>query len=396
MIKIAHSFTFLLLVLFSTSAALAKTLDFSMGKALFDRAWTPAPASTDATDGLGPLFNARSCASCHPRAGRGQFTEGPDGEILGLGLLLRLGDAYGVGDRVYGTQLQTLAIQGLFPEGTIQRRLSGEIDAVGLNYGPLSPGTQSGGRLAPALHGLGLIARVTEAEILDWADPTDADGDMVSGRANWVSGKDGKSYLGRFGWKAGKHSLRQQNAAALFNDLGLSSSLFKNHEGECTPAQERCRQAPHGASRRFDGFEISDQMLDLITSYVKGLVPPTPANIKNTGFQQFEKAGCGACHRPNLTLENGRRIAAYTDLLLHDMGDRLADGIGNGTATGNEWRTAPLWGVRYATRYLHDGRAKSLSEAIALHGGEAIKSRNMFLSMSPGEQDLILTFLSQL
>lgn len=374
----------------------ASSLDFALGKALFERIWTPAPSSTDATDGLGPLFNARACASCHADGGRGEFHEDADGSVRGLGLLLRLGDELGEPDKTYGSQLQTLAVQGHIPEGQAVREPSGHLTIKNLGYGPMAPTTRVGGRLSPSLRGLGALSRVDEREILTWSDPDDTNKDGISGRPNRVTDKNGQLLIGRFGWKAGKHSISQQSAAALHGDLGLSSALFSDHAGDCTPAQHRCHQAPHGASERFDGYEIGNQMLDLIVTYVAGLKPPLPLVKNDTGLKHFYKIGCAQCHRPQLALANGELLAAYSDLLLHDMGGDLADGIGDGSATGSEWRTAPLWGMRYATRFLHDGRADNLKDAIAHHGGEALNSSTAFFMLSGVEQDQLINFLSEL
>ncbi|MGB0683699.1 MAG: di-heme oxidoredictase family protein [Magnetovibrionaceae bacterium] len=375
--------------------AQADGLDYALGKALFDRIWTSSPASTQATDGLGPLFNARSCAACHPKAGRGTFREDEQGHITGAGLALRIGDAEGQGDPTYGIQLQTLAVQGLREEGRLRRRAGGGVFPVALTQGDLDAGSRVGGRLAPSLLGLGLLEQVAEDAVLEWADPGDRDGDGISGRANRVPDREGREVLGRFGWKAGKASLLMQTAAALNTDIGLSNPVYPRHEGDCSVRQIDCLEAPHGGSPGFEGLEIDSRMLRLITTFVSR-TPAPAATTDLEGLSLFEDTGCADCHRTSLPLPGGGQVAAFSDLLLHDLGPEMADGIGDGLATGSEWRTAPLWGLARATRFLHDGRARSVREAITLHAGEAEASRLRFEALAAKGRARLLAFLSSL
>ncbi len=370
-------------------------LDFAMGKALFERIWTPAPASTDATDGLGPLFNARSCTACHPNGKRGVFTEDAGGRIGGAGLVVRFGSESGGKDPVYGMQLQTMAVQGLQHEGFARRLPGGGVEATGLMYGLPDPETRMAGRLAPDLHGLGLLQRIPDEDILSWADEDDANHDGVSGRANLTYDIDGEPKIGRFGWKAGKASILMQSAEAVSTDVGLSNPVYPQHSGDCTEAQLQCLNAPHGDSPHFEDLEIDTQMLHLIATFVASL-PPNPATTDTTGLKLFEHTGCAACHRPTYTLADMGDIAPFTDLLLHDMGNDLVDGIGDASATGREWRTAPLWGLKQAERFLHDGRATSIRDAIELHGGEASGARDAFTTMTVADQERLLAFLNTL
>ncbi len=263
-----------------------------------------------------------------------------------------------------------------------------------MNFGPFDKQTKFGGRLAPDLHGSGLLQAITTNEIIGWSDPEDSNNDGVSGRANFIDGPVGKQ-LGRFGWKAGKVSIRRQTAAALNVDLGLSNTEFPNHAGDCTKSQAACQDAPHGDSPRLDNLEVSEEMLRLISVYVSGLRPPINTS-DNEGLLIFTKTGCAACHRPEFTVQKFGTITPYTDLLLHDMGDELADGIGDGQASGHEWRTPPLWGLNKATRFLHDGRASGLDGAIKLHGGEAGSSKTRYDNLSAAERNKLLNFLSNL
>lgn len=367
-------------------AAHADALDFALGKALFDRIWTPAPASTDATDGLGPHFDARSCAACHKGGGRGT--------IPGNGLVLRLGDGSGKPDPVYGVQFQTRAVQMLPPEGRLKRHPDGSVGPHAPAMGPLAPRTRAGGRFAPALFGAGLLERVPVQALIDRADPDDHDGDGVSGRINWIETNEGR-VPGRFGWKAGQPTVRSQSAIALHLDVGLSNPLHPDPFGDCTDQQSNCRAAPHGASARFDNLEVSETMLDLIVTYVAGLPPPPPSDDAD-GLALFEQTGCAACHAPALPLDDGTAIAPYSDLLVHDMGDGLADGIGEHSATGREWRTPPLWGLRDAARFLHDGRARTIDEALSYHDGEAAKARQAYQALSGTDRARLLQFLQSL
>ncbi|MGB0747884.1 MAG: di-heme oxidoredictase family protein [Magnetospiraceae bacterium] len=238
-----------LAVLLTPGPVQADALDVALGKALFDRNWTSSPASTDATDGLGPLFNARSCAACHPGGERGVFTEGAQGRIDTGALVLRIGDVTGAGDPTYGRQLQTDSVQGLRPEGQLQRRPDGSLVAVALTQGSLGEGVKAAGRLAPHLRGLGLLDQVPESVILAWEDPEDKNGDGISGRANRLSMPTGAERLGRYGWKAGEPSLTGQIAQALRDDIGLSNPLHPEHQGDCTDRQVDCLAAPPWGQR---------------------------------------------------------------------------------------------------------------------------------------------------
>ena len=390
----------------------ASALDAVLGKALFERLWVSAPASTDSADGLGPLYNARACASCHPRAGRGRITVNADGSVNEPALVMHLS-----GDSVYGQQIQTSAIPGqaaeaqlelayrplefVLADGTRVLLQQPEYRLRELAYGDLPPTVALLPRLAPALPGLGLIARIPAAEIVRLADPADADGDGISGRVNWRPLPSGKA-LGRFGWKAESVSLESQTARALLLDMGLSSPLLQQHAGDCSEHQIRCINAPDGASERTGGTEISNEMLRLLVRYLASLKAPAEATLTDTfqpGGQVFSQIGCDRCHRPTFTLED-RTIRPYSDFLLHDLGPALADPVGTLGATGAEWRTAPLWGIGQALQsgagLLHDGRAASLTEAILWHDGEARTARDGFAALDSRQRQTLLDFLSQL
>jgi len=359
------------------------------GTELYGKEWVPAKRFADgevAGDGLGPLFNARSCDACHPNGDRGKFEFWADGTIKGDSLLLKVGSGK-YGDPVYGGQIQPRAITGLEgegqpavrfetvrdPSGTILRKPVFELRDPA--YGPLSKSSVIAGRISQALHGYGDLEKVSEATLVGLSDPDDKNGDGISGRINRVTLFDGSTALGRFGWKAGQWSLQVQTAKAFRMDMGLSSKIMGPAWGDCTPRQKDCYSAAHGERPRNDGREISDKVIKLVTDSVIDLVPTPPRGADPAGQQLFRQIGCAACHMPELPLTDGGTVRMYTDLLLHDTGPGLADGLVEGSAMGGEWRTAPLMGLGRLMKkkepLLHDGRARDVREAILWHGGEA-------------------------
>ena len=360
------------------------------GKALFERQWVPAPASTDASDGLGPLFNARSCATCHPRASGARVITDGDGNQDVSGAIVRFGDATGNVDPFYGLQLQTNAVPGLAPEGSVQFLPRFKMQLSGP---PLASNMRTSIRLAPALSGRAAFDDVDDAEILKRADPDDRDGDGISGRANKIGNK-----IGRFGWKAAHATLNTQIAHAFAIDVGLSSPTSPHPFGDCTAQQASCISAPTGQSAALDGREVSSQMLHLVAEYLQSL-PRTTPNPDLSGSKLFTMTGCGACHTPTLKTRAGIEITAFTDLLLHDMGHELDDGVGEPGVASSEWRTAPLknsYPRGSQRRYLHDGSATTIAEAIGKHGGEADRSRSAFKNLSQQDQKTLIDFVTGL
>ncbi|WP_422365773.1 di-heme oxidoredictase family protein [Pelagibius sp.] len=430
----------------SGNMSIERELDFKLGNALFRRLWVSSPASTKSADGLGPLFNARSCQRCHLKDGRGHAPAAnwPDDSAVSMFLRLSIPpqsaaeradlDAHRLNvipEPTYGGQLQDLAIQGHEAEGKMHIRYE-EIPVTladgtmvslrkptysitHLGYGPLHPDVMVSPRVAPQMIGLGLLEAIEESDILAWADPEDADGDGISGRANRVWDKAaGAPVLGRFGLKAGEPNLLQQSTHAINGDIGLSAPLAPSPAGDCTPAQRRCIEAPDGNTAQHDGLEASAEMMRLITFYTRNLaVPPRrdledPAVLK--GKQIFYEAGCIACHRPKYVTrrdslgaeQSFQLIWPYSDLLLHDMGEGLADHRPEGRANGREWRTAPLWGIGLTetvnghSQFLHDGRARNLLEAILWHGGEAEAAKNRVMTLTTEDREALLAFLRSL
>lgn len=391
-----------LLVLAATSAA-ADELDPAVGKALFDRKWVQAPASTNSADGLGPLFNAGACASCHKNGQAARFST-VDGVLGSAGFVVRLGDAQGRADPLLGRQLQEHAIPGLVPEARIAPYLEKGADGLPLmrarityNDTQPAPGTRAEFRVAPSLVGRGLIARVAEKEILGRADPQDLDGDGIKGRARIVATGEG-SRIGRFGLKATGVSIAEQTADAMMLDMGLSSPFRRDPYGDCTAAQIKCLANANGRSPSSDGEEISQAMIEMVAAYVATLTPrPVPANAE--AERLLAATGCAACHVRTLKSETGDALPVFTDLLLHDMGEGLAGGFPDAYATAREWRTAPLIDLASQNgkrRYLHDGRAATLDEAIRWHGGEAEKAKELYMNLSAADRAKLIDYLGSL
>ncbi|WP_136659970.1 di-heme oxidoredictase family protein [Nitratireductor sp. XY-223] len=398
---------------------------FVLGEALFEKLWVSAPASTKASDGLGPLFNARACSSCHIRNGRGLA---PDGQGNEGSLILAL-TAGAKADPVYGGQLQTRAVQGLKAEATTRtvyeavpvrladvtevRLRRPAYNVAGLAHGPLGSQTWISPRLAPPMIGLGLVEQIVLSDLQALEDPHDLDGDGISGRIRWVvDPESGKKVAGRYGWKASRHSIRSQSASAFANDIGLSTTLFPAHAGDCTPFQPDCLERPHGAQPHLGPVEVPDTVLELVTAFVGGIAVPKRRDVGDAqvleGKKLFYGAGCTSCHRPKFVTWRGKEAGAnnfqliwpYSDFLLHDMGDGLADG--GGTELAREWRTPPLWGIGLTEtvlgqgNYLHDGRARTLEEAILWHGGEARPARDAFAAMAKDRRIALIAFLKSL
>ncbi len=406
---------------------------FSVGNSFFRTNWVAAPASTPEIDGLGPLLNARSCSGCHNLDGRGRPPL--PGEVGLTSMLMRLSqpgqNVHGgpVPDPTYGEQLSNRAIPGVAPEGdvavTYTERPGTYPDGTAyslrqptyaftnLGYGPLAPGGLTSPRVGQQLCGLGLLEAVPEATLLAAADPLDLNGDGISGRPNYVWDEAAaRPVVGRFGWKANQPNLRQQTGAAFVGDMGLTSSLFP--VDNCTSPQLDCQQAYNGNTSPTEPYELTPRVFDMVSFYVATLAVPGRRRVQDSAVKRgkmlFVQLNCGGCHTPktrtgatavSAALAN-QTIRPYTDLLLHDMGPALADGRPDFEATGQEWRTPPLWGVGLFqtvsghTFYLHDGRARSLEEAILWHGGEAQRARDGFTQLPAADRAALVQFLNSL
>ncbi|HEX6092052.1 MAG TPA: di-heme oxidoredictase family protein [Dongiaceae bacterium] len=379
--------------------ALAGDLDTVAGKALFERAWIAAPASTDAADGLGPLFNGKACNSCHKEARAARFFE-LDGRLVTRGLVVRLATPHGAPHPLLGQQLQDRAVPGLMPEGEVLASLDGDRLMVQIKtlLDPLKDPFVYEPRVAPSLRGRGLLERIDERAVLALADPGDRDGDGISGRARLIEGEDGVARLGRFGAKATAATLEAQTGDAASIDLGLSSPYNRSPYGDCTPAETDCLRMVTGQSDNLDGEEMSAEIVRLIAAYVRSLPPPKYPSDANAE-RLLAASGCTACHHPNMPDSQGNLLPVHTDLLLHDLGAETAGKIGDDAATAAEWRTAPLIDLdpmQGKRRYLHGGEAATLDQAIRLHGGEAAKARDLYLGLTAAERATLLAWLAKL
>ncbi|MEQ9488593.1 MAG: di-heme oxidoredictase family protein [Alphaproteobacteria bacterium] len=428
----------------SANMPFEKELDFKIGNGFFKRIWVSAPSSTTAADGLGPLYNAKSCQRCHLKDGRGHppAANYPDDNAVSMFLRLsippqndadrdRLKTRNVIGEPTYGEQLQDFSVQGVPSEGRMHidyetfdvKLVDGETVSllrpsykiVDLQYGPLHPETMLSPRIAPQMIGLGLLELVPETDILALADPDDTDGDGISGKPNHVWDiTEGRLRLGRFGWKAGSPGIEQQSQSAFNGDIGISTRLFPAASGECTANEKACLDAPSGASPHYENLEAHGTITDLVVFYSRNLAVPQRRDADDAvvlrGKQIFTDIGCASCHNPTFTTGpsanmpwlSRQTIWPYTDMLLHDMGDGLADNRPEAQADGREWRTPPLWGIGLTgtvnghTRYLHDGRARSVLEAILWHGGEARASRDAAAGLTKDDRNALLKFVESL
>ncbi|WP_246307887.1 di-heme oxidoreductase family protein [Chitinibacter bivalviorum] len=399
---------------------------FEIGNAFFTKPWVEAPSSTTARDGLGPHFIAQSCGACHTLDGRGappDFANGIQQEQP-MALLIRLSIPGQKPDPVYGGQFNNRAIPHVKPEGQVQiqyREIKGQfadgtpyslqsptykLDHLG--YGPLHKDIMLSPRIAPQMIGLGLLEAIPERDILANAERQRAEGRGIAGTPNYVPDAfAGKDMLGRFGWKANVATIAHQSAGAFLGDMGITSRV--NPHEECTAKQKDCLKAPSGGKP-----EISDKNLEQVIFYSRTLAVPTrrdadSANVLR-GKQLFKDANCVSCHTPSYKTGEfapvpqlaNQTIYPYTDLLLHDMGEGLADGRPDGRANGRQWKTPPLWGlglvptVNGHSRYLHDGRARSLMEAVLWHGGEAEASKQAVLKLNASDRANLEQFLKSL
>lgn len=385
-------------------------LDAAVGKSLFERIWVPAPASTASTDGLGPLFNARSCASCHQGGGRGKLVTDESGVLQGGGAVVRLADADGNPDPTYGHQIQTNAVQGLAPEAEVriswvehQERLGdGTVVALrrpvvtfeALSNGPLGPGTQAALRIAPDLHAAARIAQVSESVFANapLADAASAeDGSM---------GRDPDGHPLLFARKGTERALADQTALAFSRDLGLSTNFYPDAAGECMSAETACREAPHGAYG--SDVEIPLEIVASIVRYLEDLdaseMAEPATGAANKGRAIFDRIGCSVCHTPELPRRDGGSVTLHSDLRLHDVGPGLADPMPTDDRNPKMWRTASLFGIARGLAdgrtLLHDGRARSVTEAILWHGGGAAAARDAYRDLSADQRAQLEAFVA--
>jgi len=387
----------------------------------FESVFVTAPASIN--QGLGTLFNNSSCVSCHPRDGRPSFPaniNARSGFFLRVSLPGQLENGAPIPVPGFGTQIQNQAIFGYQPEGKFQVTYTDIVEILSDGtqmtlkkptyslidtYIPFPGNALLSPRIGSPVFGLGLLEVITENDILQNQDINDTDGDGISGKANYVfDAVTGTTKIGRFGWKANTATILEQCAGAYNGDMGITSYLKPIETG-------------FGQSNGEDGFgddpELADHILQRVALYCKTLAVPAPRNITvsnvRRGAKIFEQLECAKCHIPKMqtgpsaiaALAN-QIIFPYSDLLLHDMGDGLADNRSDFLANGNEWKTRPLWGIGLTNvvnnhnDFLHDGRAKNITEAILWHGGEALNSKNKFKQLSAKDRNDLLNFINSL
>ncbi|MBV1915723.1 MAG: thiol oxidoreductase [Pseudomonadales bacterium] len=423
--------------------------EFYVGLSFFRDPWVIAPSITSDRDGLGPLFNARACFTCHPRAGRGRPPSSVDEPMLSMFLRLSIpGKNKQLGvmpEPTYGTQLQVrgtsmennfglarqngiaegdgvigevhsyieyTTINGKYADGSTWSLRKPTYKVRDLAWGDMHPDTLFSPRMAQQLIGLGLLEAIDEQDILSYADPADKNSDGISGRVNRVWNRQtNTTVIGRFGLKANQPDLTHQTASAFRGDIGITSDLAP--EQPCTDLQPACLQAKDGVDPNY-GVEIKPDLINAVSYFLRTLAVPIRQNWNNkqvlAGRALFYQANCNTCHRPSYktaskTIEPelaNQTIWPYSDLLLHDMGEGLADGRPDFEASGIEWRTSPLWGLGKSEKvsgkpfYLHDGRARTLSEAILWHGGEATSARDKFMAMNKKDRTALLEFIHSL
>ena len=392
----------------------------NLGDDAASRTFVTAPAPVNS--GLGPIFSNVSCISCHHNDGKGSPTAG----LVNSSILMRLSmvgeDQHGGPLPVpgFGLQLQNLAVYGVQPEAslninyTIKNVILADGTIVELRvpaytlsnpYIPLPAGYLSSVRMAPPFFGLGLIQNIPEQTILSFADENDANGDGISGRPNYVyDSMTHTKLIGRFGMKANTATIATQVAVAYNQDMGVTSSII--------PQETSYGQSQYDG--RKDDPELPDSILNAVIYYIKTLAVPARRNVTDSvnlrGEQLFKQIACASCHIPTmytgvdvtLPATSSQRIHPYTDLLLHDMGPGLADGRPDFLATGAEWKTPALWGIGLFPKtngtpfYLHDGRARTIEEAIVWHDGEAAAAKNRFIQLNTADRNALIKFIKSL
>ncbi|MGJ8669011.1 MAG: di-heme oxidoredictase family protein [Oceanococcus sp.] len=424
----------------AANLSVSKRGDFQAGNSFFREPWVIAPSSTDLRDGLGPLFNVSSCQACHIKDGRGHA---PTDELDAAdSLLVRLsvpaqtmaekialdsGAQANIPEPSYGGQIQDRSIPGVAREAAVAIAWQHEVLELAdgasielrrpqltltqLGYGEFASNTAFSARITPPMIGLGLLDALSDASILAREDIDDANNDGISGKANRVVDPvtSESELVGRYGWKALTPNVRAQVLSAFLGDIGISSQAMPRQN--CTDMQSQCMQSPTGGQP-----ELTMEVQDLVVFYSQHLAVPARRGLDDPqvrrGAEVFQAAGCAACHIPEMKtgdLANRpelsqQTIHPYSDLLLHDMGDDLADGVAEFLASGREWRTPPLWGIGLSQTvagdqpigFLHDGRARTLLEAVLWHGGEAQAARDAIADGSTEDREALMRFLESL
>ncbi|XPV69332.1 MAG: di-heme oxidoredictase family protein [Halarcobacter sp.] len=434
--KLKYKLTFLLVALFATSnITLADSKNLSdeeydkyiLGRSFFTIPWVEAPSATTARDGLGPLFNANTCNSCHPKTTRGILYN--KNGTLSRTIIAKLSIPSNnskehkdliyknglVTEPTYGGQIAINAVHGVkfegrpeihyeeininFPDGEVETLLKPKYSIENLQYGDLHKDTILTFRLAPSLYGVGFLNDIKEEDILANTDEFDKDNDGISGKANFVYSPFTKKYeLGRFSWKANLVNLKHQTANAAINDMGLTTTIYQ--KDTCTKEQIACNNSPKGR----DAIDLPDNRLEAVVYFLEKqkLHKVNKTKEFKEGLKLFKQIGCVKCHVDTFITKSGKKIAPFTDMLLHDMGEGLSDGRSEFKATESEWRTPALWGLSLnekvtgkKPRLLHDGRARSVQEAILWHDGEAKNIKENYMKLEKKDRDFILKFLEE-
>ncbi|WNO10639.1 di-heme oxidoredictase family protein [Teredinibacter sp. KSP-S5-2] len=421
--------------------------EFYAGKALANQPWVKAPTITTARDGLGPIYNARTCLACHINGGKGLVPESTDQPLFSAFVRVSLP---GEGEKEqgalfltqYGDQLQTQSValahqlqknwpdkikndvapeayvylkwktkNFIYPDGDSVTLRWPELDIRHLAYGSLPEETLTSLRVAPAIMGAGLIELIPQSSINALADADDKNGDGISGRVNKVwDAVTQSTQSGRFGLKANRPNMDMVVAGAFANDIGVTNPLFPGQP--CTKMQASCLNQPSGDDA--EGVELPQHLLNLVINFNRNVGVPARRKIHGEagirGREIFYQIGCSLCHQPSFKTAKSdvyphlseQTIWPYSDFLLHDMGKDLADGRPDFGASGSEWRTPPLWGVGLSQEVngsnalLHDGRAKTVEEAILWHGGEAEQSKTLFVGLTKTDRDALIRFVNSL
>lgn len=444
----------------STMSDVDRIKEFNLGNDFFENPWVAGSASTSSRDGVGALLNNNACQDCHIRDGRGHAPnvsatdDGTDFSSILLKsaranidpadrALMEQSLLAKVADSSVGGQLQHDAVAGVpkevdlrvsytpvqiqFADGSALE-LRKPVWQLTSNYSGYDFDSDSvfSARVAPSMIGMGLLALIPEAEIIANQDVADSNGDGISGKANYVwSIAEQAVQLGRFGWRAGQPSVLEQSAGAFVNDMGLTSRLQLTDN--CQPHQAECLASPNGNGDSVNSYdyEVADSILDAVDFYASHLAVPVRRNVEDEQVQAgkalFNDAGCVACHIAHYQTSSSaaqpelsdQTIYPYTDLLLHDMGADLADFTRDNQpadsavlveflANAREWRTPPLWGLGLTktvdpdATLLHDGRARTILEAIVWHGGEAEAAKQQVLQMTSEQRQQLLAFLNDL
>ena len=412
----------------------ADEINFKVGRSFFHTNWVTAPASTTAVDGLGPIFNTSSCNSCHVEDGRGRTPFSASEQLTSVLMRLSIAgqDAHGGPnpDPDLGLQFRNNAILKATPDGEVYVTYTNKI----VTYSDGSTDTlrvpayqfknlrnghavnfMSSPRIAPQLVGMGLLEAVPESTILSFVDANDSNNDGIKGKANYVwSVEKQQMVLGRFGWKANEPDVRQQVAGALSGDIGITTPIYPD-ASLYGLEQTLFGNLPNG-SDSIGKPELPEPFFTNTVFYTQALAVPQRRNWTDATVQHgkalFVQISCAKCHIPQMKtgsftdvpLLSNQTIHPYTDLLLHDMGADLADGRPDYLATGSEWRTPPLWGIGLVSLVnnnngmflLHDGRARTIEEAILWHGGEALNAKNAFMKLSKADRTALIKFVNDL